>query len=432
MPNTLTDNERYQREYARTVIAHMILFCVDNGVTKCSTSNLVRMFDTRGSSSELLCSDLCGNRKLDGRISMRYYNYGSRGIRIAGWNDSLGWHSNLCVEDMPFFNTPEHVQSCIEAIPRRGSSFTYPKFFSQVISDPEAFLKWCHGKLAESAGRAGKRACTRFPKDGSLSVHDQGDGRSVSVGYFSRNLADSYLLYWWEELVAAGYAASAVPLMKDSSLTVSLTGTISDPVKQNRKASAADVADYINKLVTAVRRAPVACGLMASGRRPDDPMVLMFVDQPRSLSRVTGDFDSARYECGWMDLFLGLLTNSVLNPGKDRKDYDERDGIGMPMFQLLGTMLDLAKEQAASVKAGGQLELLPTKELVSRLHDAVTDPGTELAMEMSLVYASDGGTYSVLRDLGQVALAMHGHEEFEVIRKTAMNRIKNTNESYFK
>lgn len=430
MPNTLTDNERYQREYARTVIAHMILFCVEEGVTKCSAADLVREFDAHGSSSEMLCSDLGDNRRLNGQVSLRYYSFGGQKPCIPGWDDR--GQSNLCVEGMPFFNTPEHVLDCMRSRCQRYNGSSYPKFFSQVVNDPVSFLDWCSGKLAESAGRAGKRACTRFPKDGSLRDKDQGDGRHISVGYFRRNLADSYLLYWWEELVAAGYAASAVPLMKEGQNIVSLKGPISDPVKQNRKASAADVADYINKLVAAVRRAPVACGLMASGRRPDDPLVLMFVDQPRSLSRATGDFDSARYECRWMDLFLGLLTNSVLNPGKDSKDYGEKDGMGMPMAQLLGNMLDLAKEQAAVVKAGGQLELFPTKELASRLHDAVTDPGTELAMEMSLVYASNGGTYSVLRDLGRVALAMHGHEEFEAIRKTAMNRIKSTNDSYFK
>lgn len=430
MSSILTDNERYQREYARTVLAHMILFCVEKGSTECSLADLVKEFDA-SSSNTTLCLDLSENRRLDGQISFRYYRYGGSTPTLARGRLCHG-DSPFCAAGMPFFNTPEHVQSTMKNITGGNTRFAYPKFFSHVVNDPAAFLDWCRGKLAESAGKAGKRACTRFPKDSSLNGKTYVDGRSVSVSYFNRNLADSYLLYWWEELVAARYAASALPLMKENQFIVSLTGPISDPVKQNRKASAADVADYINKLVAAVRRAPVACGLLASGRRPDDPLVLMFVDQPRSLARATGEFDSSRYDSGWMDPFLGLLTNSILNPNRDGKDFDEKDGVGMPMAQLLGTVLDLAKEQAALARAGGQFELLPTKELVSRMHDAVTDPGTELAMEMSLVYASDDGTYSVLRDLGRVALAMHGHEEFEAIRKTAMNRIKSTNDSYFK
>ena len=434
---------KHQQAYARTVLAHLMYSCLLNQTGRATIGHVIKVFEGGGSCNKDLLDEL-ESYKRAGRYGMgRCFSYSRRDYELYYNRDCPPGSSHLCVDGTPFVRSPLEVKERVKRIKGNGYC-VQPLFFSDVITDPAAFLLWCREKLAESSGKAGKKVCTRFPKDDGLPVrtyaqgkgysnhaYKEDPGRHVRKDTFLYGIADSYLLHWWDALVAAEYDASVLPLKLNDGGVVSLVGPISEPTTQNRKASAADVADYINKLVAAVKACPVACGLMASGRKPDDPSVKMFVSQPSSISRRTSDMDSARHASGWMDMFTTLLTQSFMAPGKASGDYGPKQGSGMSMAELLGGMLDIAREQAAIVKDGGQLELVPSKELVSRLHDSVTNPDKELAMEMTLVFTdTEAVGEKMLKDLGLAALAMHGHAEFETIRKTAMNRIKATNESF--
>ena len=442
------ENSKHQQAFARTVLASLVYYCVENKTR--ANKNLGQLLTAFDSSPN--CTELTST--LDGRHQHRYggglsyrYRYGRKG-HCEGVQDSYNCCddqacNHLCVNGMPYFNSPEEVLGYARdgADPSKEYSTWRPKFFSQVLDNPSAFLKWCRATLAEGAGKGGKKVCTRFPKDDAVPTkecrhpynhtgYDKDPGRYITRETFKHRLAGSYLLQWWDDLVAADYDASVLPLRVCSMDVVALVGPISDPIKQNRQASAADVADYLSKLMDAVRKFPVACGLMASGRRPDDPMVMAFVNQPRrSVADRLHNLQGASVREGWMDAMLSAVTMSVAHPHDGVVDYDPGNGCGLSMAEILGLILDLAKEQVARLRNGDPLELLPTKELVSRMHDAVTDPGTELAMEMALVFGGTPGTGEALRNLGQVALSMFGHKQFEAIRKTALNRIKATNDS---
>lgn len=440
---------KHQQAYARTVIASILYFCLDKKPKDVKgLGDLLDRFDRSEPHYKGLIQELGRQRggplRYGDGIAYNYrksYRVGS--LVVGGAVTAVeGHHSHLCVNGMPYFRSPQDVMVMAEGALRSADSYStwYPKLFSQVLTDPVAFTGWCRERLVDRAGKAGARPCTRFPKDPTLPTerswsvtaaarnYGKDPGRYVTKDTFLFKLVDSYILQWWDDLEAAGYDAGALPLKIHEGEVVGLVGELSEPIKQNSKASSADVAEYINRLLAAVRRYPVACGLMASGRKPDDPVVQMFVTQPSSISRATNDFDSSAHSCQWMDSLLTLLTKSRIRPGASNKDYGPHEGAGVPMAELLQILLDLASEQAARHRNGDPLELFLSSDLAARVHDAVTDPETEMAMEMSLVFPQEGRGDELQR-LGQIALSVCGHPESAAIRKTVTNRIKATNQS---